>query len=224
MDGNGRWASLRGLPRTRGHEEGLDAAKRTVKRASELAIPFVTLYTFSTENWQRTEAEVGFLMNLLVRNLKREYQFYKDNRIRVVHSGRLHELPKNVRAEIADVVESTRDFTGTVVNLAVNYGGRDEIIRAFGRFKNATPSSSDGRASALTEEEFHRYLDRPEFPDPDLIVRTGGEYRLSNFLVWQIAYAELYFTDTLWPDFQAEDLDKAVADYRSRARRYGGVT
>lgn len=222
MDGNGRWARERGLPRTVGHEEGLNAAKRTVKAASDLGIRYLTLYAFSTENWKRTREEVSFLMRLIRLHLRRELSFYKENGIRVVHSGDLSGLPKGIRKEIEVVARQTEAFTGTTVNLAINYGGRDEIIRAVNRWLDTGGSVGASRA-CLTAGELSRFLDRPEMPDPDVIIRTSGEKRLSNFLLWQAAYAELYFSRKLWPDFGPEDLRAAVADYQLRNRRFGTV-
>lgn len=218
MDGNGRWAKNRGKPRTIGHREGLEAAKRIVKAASDLGIKFVTLYTFSTENWKRAEEEVSFLMNLISRHLKKEMDFYRKNEIRVVHSGKLTGLPESVQQEINTVIKSTSMFKGTAVNLAVNYGGRDEIIRAMSRWLD-----SGGSAKDLTEDAISKNMDCPDFPDPDLIVRTAGEQRLSNFLIWQCAYSEFYYSDKLWPDWQSEDLEKAVISFQNRNRKFGGI-
>ena len=218
MDGNGRWAKNRGKVRTTGHREGLDAAKRVIKAASDLGIRYVTLYTFSTENWKRAEEEVSFLMNLIRSHLKKEMDFYRKNKIRVVHSGDLAGLPAPVQEEILSVMESTSGFNGTSVNLAINYGGRDEIIRAVNRWRASAQSEED-----LTETALSGFLDCPDFPDPDLIVRTAGEQRLSNFLIWQCAYAEFYYSDKLWPDWNREDLVAAVDSYRNRNRKFGGI-
>ncbi|MFP3958976.1 MAG: polyprenyl diphosphate synthase [Spirochaetaceae bacterium] len=220
MDGNGRWARARGLKRTEGHNEGLKAAKRVVRRASELGLPCVSLYTFSTENWRRTPEEVKFLMSLVGTNLRKEYPFYQENNIRVLHSGDLAGLPETVQRELTAVEADTADFTGTTVNLAMNYGGRDEILRAMGRLSTSEDFVPGTKPSA---ELFARYLDRPEFPDVDLVIRTGGERRISNFLLWEIAYAELWFSDKLWPDWDGTDLEEAVGDFASRKRSFGGV-
>lgn len=218
MDGNGRWAKQRGKIRTAGHREGLEAAKRIVKAASDMGIKYVTLYTFSTENWKRTEEEVSFLMKLISQHLKREMDFYRANKIRVVHSGDLSGLPEFVQNEIISVVESTAMFTGTAVNLAINYGGRDEIVRAVNRW--LVKRADD---SMLTEEILAAGLDSPDFPDPDLIVRTAGEQRLSNFLNWQCAYSEFYYSTKNWPDWSAGDLEEAVSGYQKRNRNFGGT-
>jgi undecaprenyl diphosphate synthase len=217
MDGNGRWATARGLPRTEGHRQGLAAAKRVVTAASRAGIGCLSLYTFSTENWKRTQDEVSFLMGLIRSHLSKELDFYRANRIKVVHSGSRDGLERGILEELDSVVADTAQFTGMIVNLAINYGGRDEILRAFRR-------ALDGRfPDTFTEEVFRESLDHPEIPDPDLIIRTGGEYRLSNFLLWQSAYSELYFTDRLWPDFGEEDLGAAIDSYARRDRRFGGT-
>ncbi|HAK44386.1 MAG TPA: di-trans,poly-cis-decaprenylcistransferase [Spirochaeta sp.] len=218
MDGNGRWAKNQGKARTVGHREGLETAKRIVKAASDLGIKYVTLYTFSTENWKRTEEEVSFLMSLISRHLKKEMDFYRRNKIRVVHSGDLEGLPAPVQQEIKSVVESTSIFTGTSVNLAINYGGRDEIVRAVGRWLE-----SEDNKGKLTESAVSNYLDCPDFPAPDLIIRTAGEQRLSNFLIWQCAYAEFYYSAKLWPDWDRADLEEAVLSFQNRNRKFGGV-
>lgn len=220
MDGNGRWASRRGLPRTEGHREGLSAAKRIVKFASSLGISYVSLYTFSTENWRRTQEEVGFLMGLIRNHLAAEFDFYRQNRIKVVHSGQREGLPPDILAEIDDVVSSTSAFPGMVVNLAINYGGRNELARAMKRALLAGESFDD---PAKSEKVLGAYLDHPEIPDPDLIIRTGKECRISNFLLWESAYSELYFSDRLWPDFSESDFQAAIEDYVGRERRFGGA-
>jgi len=218
MDGNGRWATRRGLARHRGHREGLEAAKRTVKAASDLGIKFLSLYTFSTENWRRTEEEVSFLMGLITSHLRKEYDFYRENRVRVMHSGDLNGLPSDLQREIENVRKDTEAFDGIQVNLAINYGGRDEIIRSVNRWLH------NGRGtSELNAESLRRHLDLPGFPEPDLLIRTGGEQRLSNFLVWEAAYSELLFSNTLWPDFNESDLVAALKDYQGRERTFGGM-
>jgi len=220
MDGNGRWAADRGLARTEGHKEGLATAKRIVAAASELGVSYLSLYTFSTENWKRTKDEVGFLMALIRKHLSSELDFYRKNRIRVVHSGRREGLPPEILAEIDSVTRDTADFPGMLVNLAINYGGRDELLRAIGKLSKTGLESG---TLQVTEESIRSNLDQPEIPDPDLIIRTGGEYRISNFLLWQSAYAELYFSDRYWPDFSREDLEAAFASFSKRNRRYGGT-
>ena len=219
MDGNGRWANTRGQARTYGHKEGLNAAKRVVKGASTLGIEYLSLYTFSTENWTRATEEVSFLMKMLGTYLRREYDFYRENGIRVVHSGNIEAMPANVQRELRLVQEDTANFDGMVVNLAINYGGRDEIIRALRRWQNN--GGSDGQS--LDIDTLGNYLDHPEFPDPELIIRTGGEKRISNFMLWECAYSEFVFSDKLWPDWGEEDIFAAVSDYRTRTRNFGGV-
>jgi len=226
MDGNGRWARTRGLPRSAGHKEGLKAAKRVVKAAAELGIPYLTLYTFSTENWKRTKEEVAFLMRLIRMHLRKEWDFYRENHIRVIHSGDLARLPSSIQQEITSVVQDTSEFDRLVLNLAINYGGRDELIRGFNRFlEEYDDSTAAGQAEPLrlSTEDMGRLLDHPELPDADLIIRTGGEQRLSNFLLWQSAYAELYFSTKLWPDWSSDDLEEAVRAFQHRQRRYGAV-
>jgi len=217
MDGNGRWATARGKARSEGHLEGVKAAKRVVGAAAEAGLEYLSLYTFSTENWARAEEEVSYLMFLVRSYLRKEYDFYRENRIRIVHSGALDRLPQDIAREIEDVVRDTSGYTGLTVNLSINYGGRDEIVRAFRRY------TQSGAQEPLTEESFRRHLDQPGLPDPDLIIRTANEHRLSNFLLWESAYAELYFSPRLWPDWDREDLLLALEDYSRRARRFGGT-
>lgn len=220
MDGNGRWAIARGLPRTHGHEEGLKTAKRIVREASELGVRYLTLYTFSTENWSRSPREVAFLMRLIGR-LGGENEFYEEHDIRVVHSGDRHGLPRRVLREIDGVVAQTAHHGGLTVNLAINYGGRDEIVRSVNKWLAGGGARAGGRR--FTASALARHLDQPGIPDADLIIRTGREKRLSNFLLWQCPYAELYFSSRLWPDFAPADLRRALRDYAGRERRYGGA-
>lgn len=222
MDGNGRWARQKGLPRTAGHKEGLTAAKSVVKAASDLGMKYMTLFTFSTENWKRAREEVSFLMHLIRLHLRKESDFYRENGIRVLHSGDLARLPKGIQKDLKTVMEDTEGYGGLTLNLAINYGGRDEIVRGVNRWLEQRPRSN-GNHSDLTEEVLCRWLDCPQIPDPDMIIRTGGETRVSNFLLWQGAYAELVFSPKLWPDFRPEDLYEAVAAYQQRTRKYGAV-
>lgn len=217
MDGNGRWAKARGKARSVGHLEGLKAAKRVVRRAAEHRIAFITLYTFSTENWNRGETEVAFLMGLIKKHLRAEYDFYRDNGIKVVQTGNRDGLPDSILHDLDGVIRDTAHFDGTVVNLALNYGGRDEILRAVNRWKSHHPKGD------IDEAALRACLDHPHIPDPDMIIRTGGEHRLSNFLLWQSAYAELYFSDKFWPDWCGDDLDDSLASYMGRERRFGGL-
>ncbi|MBQ0162516.1 MAG: di-trans,poly-cis-decaprenylcistransferase [Treponema sp.] len=216
MDGNGRWAQKRGLVRTAGHKEGLESAKRIVKACADLGIKYVTLYTFSTENWKRAQEEVGYLMGLIRGHLRAEFDFYKANGIRIEHIGDLAGLPKDVQDEIVKAKEETSHFTGLTCVLAINYGGRDEIVRSVKKLlKNST--------SEITEKSISDNFDVPELPDVDFLIRTGGEKRLSNFLLWHSAYAELCFTDTLWPDYSVEEFKNNIEDFSRRTRRFGDV-
>ena len=216
MDGNGRWAQQRKLPRTSGHDEGLKTAKRIVKAASDIGIKYLTLYVFSTENWKRAEQEVGFLMNLIHTHLCAELDFYRENKIRVRHIGNFEALPANVQKDIKEAIEDTATFTGMTVNLAINYGGRDEIIRGIKKIvNNKVP------ADQIDEKLFSSYLDMNECTDVDLLIRTGGEQRLSNYLLWHVAYAEQIYTDTLWPDYSNEEFYSHIKEFETRNRRFG---
>jgi undecaprenyl diphosphate synthase len=220
MDGNGRWAARRGQLRTQGHLEGLKAAKRVVKAASDLGVKYLTLYAFSTENWKRAAAEVGFIMGLVKQYLRGELEFYRENGIRIRHAGDAAGLPPDIQAELASAALDTKGFTGTQVILAVNYGGRDEIVRALRK----CAAARDGASLAdISEGDIAACLDNPDVPDPDLIIRSAGEFRTSNFLLWEGAYAELYVSPKLWPDWTGEDLAAAFTDFQNRERRFGGV-
>lgn len=216
MDGNGRWAQARKLPRTSGHNEGLKTAKRIVKAASDLGIKYLTLYVFSTENWKRAEQEVGFLMNLIHTHLCGELDFYRENGIRVRHIGNFQALPEPIQKDIQQAIDDTANFTGMTVYLAINYGGRDEIIRGVKKIIENKITTNQ-----LDEKLFSSYLDMPESPDVDLLIRTGGEQRLSNYLLWHIPYAEQIYTDTLWPDYSNEEFQANVEAFTHRNRRFG---
>jgi undecaprenyl diphosphate synthase len=216
MDGNGRWAQQRKLPRTSGHDEGLHTAKRIVKAASDLGIKYLTLYVFSTENWKRAEQEVGFLMNLIHTHLCGELAFYKENGIKVRHIGNFEALPQSIQKDIKQAMDDTAGFTGMTVNLAINYGGRDEILRGVKKIINNKISPDQ-----LDEKTFSSYLDMPECPDVDVLIRTGGEQRLSNYLLWHVAYAEQIYTDTLWPDYSNEEFYSHIEAFQHRNRRFG---
>ena len=218
MDGNGRWAKKRGLPRTAGHKEGLTSAKKIVAAAAKLGIKYVTLYTFSTENWKRAQEEVGYLMSLIKGHLRAEFEFYKKNGIRVEHIGDLDGLPADVKSEIINAKKDTEHFTGTTCVLAINYGGRDEIVRGIKKILAEGVS-----VDSVTEEIVSKSLDIPYLPPVDLMIRTGGEERLSNFLLWQCAYAEFIFTDTLWPDYNESEFFEDILKYQQRNRRFGAV-
>jgi undecaprenyl diphosphate synthase len=222
MDGNGRWAKKRGLPRSSGHREGVKAAKKVVKAASDIGIRYLTLFVFSTENWRRAQDEVSFLMHLINAHLKKELKFYRDNRIRVVHSGDPKDLPPDVNTSIADVVAATAHYEGLTVNLAINYGGRNEIVRAVQRWIEAKQSNGKNLSETpFTEQELSTHLDHPGMPEVDYVIRTSGEMRISNFMLWESAYAELYFSPDFWPDWNAEKLLKAIHVYQQRDRRFG---
>jgi len=217
MDGNGRWAKKRGLPRIRGHAEGVKAAERTIDAAKKLGIPYLTFYAFSTENWKRPEEEVQFLMELLREYLKEKLPTFLRDDIRVSFIGRRDRIPKETLEWMEKVEKETSKCSSLWVFVAVDYGGRDEITRAVNRI------IKEGYKE-VNEELIRRYLDLPpEVPDPDLLIRTAGEKRISNFLLWYIAYTELYFTETLWPDFDENELLKAIEDYSQRVRKFGGL-
>ena len=216
MDGNGRWAQQRKLPRTAGHDQGLHTVKRIVKLASDLGIKYLTLYVFSTENWKRTEKEVGFLMNLIHIHLCGELDFYKQNGIRINHIGDIDSLPDSIKKDITEAIEDTKDFSGMTLNLAINYGGRDELLRGIKKIINNKIDENE-----ITEQLISSFLDMPQSPDVDLLIRTGGEKRLSNFLLWHIPYAEQIYTDTLWPDYTDEEFLKNIEDFSHRNRRFG---
>ena len=218
MDGNGRWAKQRGLARSQGHKEGLNSAKRIVAQAASLGIKYITLYTFSTENWKRTQEEVGYLMTLIKGHLRAEFQFYKDNGIKIEHIGDLSGLPKDVQKEILNAKKDTEHFTGRTCVLAINYGSRYEIVRGIKKLVENNVKTED-----ITEKLISDSLDIKDLPDVDLMIRTGGEERLSNFLLWQCAYAEFIFTDTLWPDYTENEFIEDIIKFQKRNRRFGAV-
>ena len=221
MDGNGRWALQRGQIRTQGHLEGLKAGKRIVKAASDMGLSFLTLYTFSTENWKRTAEEVGFLMGLVIKYLREEREFSIENKIKVRHAGNREGLPKDVLDELDKTIELTQNFNGMQVIMALNYGGRDEIVRAIKRILHNNSDYKGNIADTISEETINNNMDNPDIPAPDLIIRTAGEFRTSNFLLWEGVYAEYYISDKLWPDWNENDLLKAIESYQNRERRFG---
>jgi undecaprenyl diphosphate synthase len=218
MDGNGRWAETRGLTRVEGHRRGAQKAKETIKAAAELGVEVLTLYTFSLENWQRPRDEVSMLMRLLERYLRIEMKELKEMGIRFRAIGDIGRLPGNIRVLIRAAEEDTAENSGMMLIAALSYGGRDEIVRAVRR-----AVASGERPEDITEEYFSTLLDTEGIPDADLIIRTSGEMRLSNFMLWQSAYSEFYFTVTQWPDFTKEEFIQAINDYMMRERRFGAV-
>lgn len=220
MDGNGRWAKKRGLLRVFGHEKGAKAVKETIEAAGKTGVTHLTLYAFSTENWNRPKVEVDKLMSLLVSSLKKEFKSLNENKIKLNAIGSLSELPPKAYEELMGVIEKTKDNDKLVLTLALSYGSRDEIVKTVKeiaeKVKNNIISLESIDDSIINEHLYTRNL-----PDVDLLIRTSGEQRISNFLLWQIAYAELYFTDVFWPDFKKEDLYKAIVNYQNRERRFG---
>jgi undecaprenyl diphosphate synthase len=218
MDGNGRWAQQRGLPRLAGHRAGTENIRRTLRACVEFGIPLLTIYAFSTENWGRPDEEVTGLLGLLERTIERETAELHRNGVRIRHLGRADELPAQLRNKIAEAVELTRDNERLTLNVALNYGGRAEIVDAVRRIvANGVP------VDQVDEALVSRHLSTAGLPDPDLIVRTGGEMRLSNFMIWQAAYAEFYATPTYWPDFDRDELRQALVAFTARDRRFGLV-
>jgi undecaprenyl diphosphate synthase len=222
MDGNGRWATRRGLPRVAGHHEGVKAARAIVRAAGAAGVSYLTLYAFSTENWSRPEEEVSTLMRLLEDSVSRELPELMERNVRLRVIGRPGGVPAGVRRGIDRVVKATRDNTGLTLLMAFNYGGRDELLDAFRALARRV---ADGRLDpeAVTEADVAGALYTEGVPDPDLLVRTSGEMRISNFLLWQIAYTELWVTPTLWPDFGPADFYRALVGFQRRTRRFGGV-
>jgi len=218
MDGNGRWAKKRGLPRLVGHDAGGDNIRPVVKIFADYGVRYLTLYMFSTENWNRPRIEVAGLLSLLAKKIDQETQAFHQENIRLVHLGRLDRLSQKLREKVQAAVELTKNNTGLTLCLAFDYGGRDEIVQAARRIASAGIPSDN-----IDEPVFARYLYCPDIPDPDLVIRTGGDSRLSNFLLWQSAYSELYFTPVLWPDFGRKDVEEALSEYKRRQRRFGKV-
>ncbi|MBL8295293.1 MAG: isoprenyl transferase [Bryobacterales bacterium] len=223
MDGNGRWASQRGLPRVAGHQAGIDAVRSTVETCARLGIHSLTLYAFSLENWKRPRAEVDTLWRLLRIYLHRELPRLRKHNIRLNAIGRWAELPDSVRQDLQETIDKTADHSGMRLNLAINYGGRAELVDAFNTLLRE--ARRNGRLDSLhvDEQMISSALYTADLPEPDLLIRTSGEMRISNFLLWQIAYAELYVTQTLWPDFDRSHLLRAVLAYQKRDRRFGGL-
>lgn len=221
LDGNGRWAKSKGMPRTYGHTIGAKNVEPICKAAHNLGIKYITFYAFSTENWKRPDSEVSALMDLLESYMKTCKKLAKDNDMRVRIIGDISAFTPSMQEKIRDLEEYSRDFTGLNMQIALNYGSRDEIVRAVNAYNKEL---REGKTSdPLTEEVLSSYLDTKDIPDPDLMIRTSGEQRLSNFLLWQLAYSEFYFTEVPWPDFHEKELKEAVDAYMNRDRRYGKV-
>jgi undecaprenyl diphosphate synthase len=221
MDGNGRWAQKRHLPRIAGHRSGTQSARTTIETCARLKMEALTLYAFSVENWRRPKTEIDFLMALLREYLRKEMPLIQKNEIRMRFLGRMDELPAGVQNDVRDAMEKTAGNKGMVLCVALNYGGRAEIVDAM----NAILSERNGHGTLnkVTEEQLSRHLYTEGLPDPDLLIRTSGEMRVSNFLLWQIAYAEIFVTETLWPDFNRARLLEALLEFQKRERRYGGI-
>ncbi len=227
MDGNGRWAKSRHLPRIAGHKTGVEAVKYVCETAARIGLPWMTLYAFSVENWKRRpKAEVSFLMGLLQRYLRAEVPVMTENNIRLQYIGRRHELPESVQGVMDWAEATTAKNTGMILTLALNYGSRTELADAFNEIVKSAAKNGGLehlREHAIDEETIRKHLYTSHLPDPDLVIRTSGELRLSNFLLWQVAYSEIYITDTLWPDFRGKHLLEAIANYQQRERRFGGL-
>ena len=222
MDGNGRWAQRRHLPRIAGHRAGVQSARIVIETCARINIPTLTLYAFSMENWRRPKAEIDFLMRLLRQYLRKELPIIHRNNIRFMVIGRPDQLPEAVRDDVERAVEQTAKNSGMQLAVALNYGGRAELVDAFNRILDRV--KNNGLATACVDEDMiSQHLYTAGLPDPDLLIRTSGEMRVSNFLLWQIAYAEIYVTETLWPDFTRAQLFEALLDFQKRERRYGGL-
>lgn len=221
MDGNGRWATSRGLDRSQGHVEGVNTVRRITETASELGIGYLTLYTFSTENWNRPKAEVDALMHLIVIAIERETPDLIKNNVRLAMIGDITRLPDEARERLERCIADTAHCTGLTLTLALSYSARWEILEACRRFATEVAEGKKAPADMATDADFEQYLTTAGMPDPDLLIRTGGDHRVSNYLLWQIAYSEIYVTDTFWPDFSSQDFITAIANYQGRERRFG---
>ncbi len=222
MDGNGRWAKSKNKTRAAGHKQGADTLQKISEAADQLGITHLTVYAFSTENWKRPQEEIGFLMNLLRQYLDKNIKDAKKRNIRIRIIGDVERLDEDIQNKIMNIEDITKEKSGLNLHIALNYGGRDEIIRAF-RKLYVEALESKLPANEISEAVFEKHLDTVGIPDPELIIRTSGEQRLSNFLLWQIAYTELCFTEKLWPDFTKQDLYEAIYQYQKRQRRFGGI-
>ena len=220
MDGNGRWAKQQGFLRAFGHENGSKSVKETIKTCTKLGIEFLTLYAFSTENWNRPKLEVQALMKILINSLRKELITLQENNIKLNAIGNLDKLPKSAQKELMDVIEKTKNNTGLALTLALSYGSREELVNAV-RIISDKVKNNIISLDSIDDSIINEHLYTQNLPDVDLLIRTSGEHRISNFLLWQIAYAELYFTDVLWPDFKEQDLYEAIISYQKRERRFG---
>jgi undecaprenyl diphosphate synthase len=220
MDGNGRWAKQRGRLRTFGHQHGVTAVRETAETAAELGIKFLTLYAFSTENWKRPKAEVTALMKLLVQTIHKEIDTLHKNKISLKAVGDLESLPENTCKELNEAIKATAHYDGMSLILALSYSSRWEIVEATRKIAEEV-ANNNLKIESIDQKKFESYLTTSSFPDPELLIRTSGEYRISNFLLWQIAYSELYFSPKLWPDFRKDDLYNAIIDFQKRERRFG---
>ena len=220
MDGNGRWAKKRRMPRTAGHAVGAETFRKIATYCKDIGLDYLTVYAFSTENWKRPQEEVDAIMRLLEKYLLEAIEKMERDKVKMKFFGDTSVLSPRLRELIANTEEISKRFEGCQVNICLNYGGRDEIVRAMHRY---AAEVADGRENNIDEAEVSDYLFSAGIPDPDLLIRPGGEYRLSNFLMWQSAYSELYFTETLWPDFDEKEINRAIAEFQRRERRYGGV-
>lgn len=222
MDGNGRWAKQRSLPRFAGHREGINSVREITRICGEIGIRHLTLYTFSTENWARPKAEVSALMQLLLTSIRKEIKNLHENNVRLTTIGAFQDLPKSARKGIEEGIEITKNNTGLNLNLALSYGSRQEIIQAIKHIAEMVDSGKL-KIDDIDQEQFEKLLYTNNIPDPDLLIRTGGEFRVSNFLLWQIAYTEIFVTDTYWPAFREKELLEAIVEFQSRERRFGKV-
>lgn len=223
MDGNGRWAKQRGLPRIAGHREGIKAVRDVVEACAELDVRVLTLYTFSTENWRRPKEEVSALMKLLIRTLQKEMDDLIRNNVKLMTIGEINTLPQYAHFGIEEGIQATQQNTGLILNLALSYGGREEILSAVQKIVTQVKEGTL-KCEAIDDKLFRQNLYTADLPDPDLLIRTSGELRISNFLLWQLAYTEIYITHVLWPDFRKQDLYKAIENYQARERRFGKVS
>ena len=223
MDGNGRWAKQKGMARVFGHRNGVKAVRETIEVAAEIGVKTLTLYAFSTENWKRPKKEVDILMSLLVSSLKDELKTLQKNNIKLITIGQIENLPKKAQKELQEVIQKTSNNNSMILNLALSYGSREEIVNAIKKISKKVVNKQLS-IEEINEKIINNHLYTFTLPDVDFLIRTSGEKRISNFLLWQIAYAELYFTDVLWPDFRKEDFFKAILNYQQRERRFGKIS